>query len=154
MLTVKRGGIADNLRVAIVHYWFANRRGGERVVEAIAELFPEADLFALIANPEVMAPDLRRRKITTSFLSKLPGSPRLRRYLLPLYPYALEQFDLRGYDLVISSESGPAKGVLTTSQTCHVCYCPSPMRYIWELYHEYQSENGSGRMTRQAFALV
>ncbi|MGE5111005.1 MAG: glycosyltransferase [Acidobacteriaceae bacterium] len=154
MLTVRRGGIADNLRVAIVHYWFANRRGGERVVEAIAELFPEADLFALIADPEVMAPDLRRRKITTSFLSKLPGSPRLRRYLLPLYPYALEQFDLRGYDLVISSESGPAKGVLTNSQTCHVCYCHSPMRYIWELYHEYQSENGSGRMTRQAFALI
>lgn len=144
----------NNLRVAIVHYWFANRRGGERVVEAIAELFPEADLFALIADPEVLAPDLRRRKLTTSFLQDIPASPRLRRFLLPLYPYALEQFDLRDYDLVISSESGPAKGVLTKSQTCHVCYCHSPMRYIWDLYHDYQSESGTGRMTRRAFALV
>ena len=154
MLKTQVQGPLSGMRVAIVHYWFANRRGGERVVEAIAELFPGADLFALVADPEVMAPDLKRRKLTTSFLQNVPASPRLRRFLLPLYPYALEQFDLRDYDLVISSESGPAKGVLTKSQTCHICYCHSPMRYIWDLYHDYQQGNGAGRITRQVFAAV
>lgn len=128
------------LRVAIVHYWFVSRRGGERVIEAIADLFPQADLYFLLYDPEALPPSLQGRQIHASFLQSLPGRKRLHRHLLPLYPLALEQFDLRNYDLVISSESGPAKGVITSAQTCHVCYCHSPMRYLWDMYHDYRSD--------------
>jgi len=126
-----------SLRVAIVHYWFVGRAGGEHVVEALADMFPQADLFTLIAKPEVMAPSLRRRKLTTSFLQKIPFVHKFHRHTFLLQPFALEQFDLSGYDLVISSESGPAKGVLTSPATLHVCYCHSPMRYIWDMYAKY-----------------
>src|SRR5579871_3566960 len=120
------------LRVAIVHYYLLDRCGGELVVEALCDIFPQADLFALIARPESMSPILRSRKLTTSFLQRVPLAQRFYRHLLMLQPLALEQFDLRGYDLVLSSESGPAKGVLTSPGTLHVCYCHSPMRYIWD----------------------
>ena len=127
-----------NLRVAIIHYWFVGRAGGEKVVEALAEVFPQADLFALVANREVLAPVLQTRALQTSFLQQVPGARKFHRHFLFLQAIALEQFDLSGYDLVISSESGPAKGVLTSSRTCHVCYCHSPMRYIWEMYPSYR----------------
>jgi glycosyltransferase involved in cell wall biosynthesis len=142
------------MRVAIVHYWLLNRRGGERVVEALCELFPQADIFTLVANPEALSPALRTHKLTTSFLQKVPGSRKLHRHMLPLYPLALEQFDMRGYDLVISSESGPAKGVLVGPETCHICYCHTPMRYIWDFYHEYKSRSGLGVMRKGIFALT
>lgn len=124
------------------------------MVEAIAEMFPQADLFALVADREALSPALRQHSLTTSFLQRLPQSTRLHRYLLPLYPLAVEQFDLRPYDLVISSESGPAKGVLTGTQTYHVCYCHSPMRYLWDFYQQYRLENGLGRISRLAFSLT
>jgi len=142
------------LRIAIVHYWFVNRRGGERVVEVLAEMFPQADLFSLIVNPEKAPPALRERGIKTSFLQNLPGSNRWHRHLLPLYPMALEQFDLSEYDLVLSSESGPAKGVLTNSRTCHVCYCHSPMRYLWDFYHGYRDGQSLGMFSRPVFSLA
>jgi glycosyltransferase involved in cell wall biosynthesis len=144
----------SELRVAIVHYWFVSRRGGERVVEAIAEVFPQADIFTLVADRNRMAPALREHKLTMSLVQKIPGSTRWHRHLLPLYPYALEQFDLRGYDLVISSESGPAKGVLTGADTCHICYCHSPMRYIWDMYHDYMGENGNRGLKRAIFSFA
>jgi len=128
-----------HLRIAIVHYWLVTHRGGERVVEEIAGMFPQADLFSLVVDWKTLSKSLRHRSITTSFLQSLPGSWRLHRKLLPLYPLALEQFDLSRYDLVLSSESGPAKGVLTSSNTCHVCYCHSPMRYLWDFYHRSRS---------------
>jgi len=147
-------GSLANARVAIVHYWFVSHRGGERVVESIAAMFPQADLFALLVDPETLPDSLRRRSLQTSFLQKIPGSHRWHRHLLPLYPLALEQFDLSGYDLVISSESGPAKGVLTSAHTCHVCYCHSPMRYLWDFHHRYQHAAGFGLLTRPAFSLA
>jgi glycosyltransferase involved in cell wall biosynthesis len=141
-------------RVAIVHYWFVSHRGGERVAEAIAEMFPGADLFSLVVDPNSIPDSLRQRTLKTSFLQGIPGSKRWHRHLLPLYPLALEQFDLSGYDLVISSESGPAKGVLTSAGTCHVCYCHSPMRYLWDFYHRYQNGRNFGFWSRPAFALA
>lgn len=128
----------SHLRVAIVHYWFIGRAGGEKVVEAFAELFPQADLFCLVADHSKLAPILQNRKLQTSFLQRMPGAKKFHRHFLFLQPLALEQFDLSGYDLVISSESGPAKGVITPSRTCHLCYCHSPMRYIWEMYPQYR----------------
>jgi glycosyltransferase involved in cell wall biosynthesis len=128
----------SNLRVAIVHYWFVGRAGGERVVEALAELFPQADLFSLVANRATLAPVLQNRKLHLSFLQNIPGATRFHRQFLLLQPIALEQFDLSEYDLVISSESGPAKGIITSPKTCHICYCHSPMRYIWDMYPHYK----------------
>lgn len=129
----------SKLRIAIVHYWFVSRAGGERVVEALADLFPQADLYSLVADKTTLAPSLQDRKLKTSFLQKVPGAKKFHRHFLFLQPLALEQFDLSGYDLVISSESGPAKGVITSHKTCHICYCHSPMRYIWDMYPQYKS---------------
>ena len=132
----------SKLRVAIVHYWFIGRAGGERIVEALAEIFPQADLFSLVADRSTLAPILQGRKLQTSFLQRVPGAKKFHRHFLFLQPLALEQFDLSDYDLVISSESGPAKGVITSSKTCHICYCHSPMRYIWDMYPEYRRSMG------------
>ncbi len=142
------------MRVALVHYWFVGRRGGERVVEALCELFPQADLFALVADRKTLSPELQQRKLTTSFLQSLPGSRKWHRHMLPLYPLAVEQFDLRGYDLVISTESGPAKGVLTAPETCHICYCFTPMRYLWNFYQEYKNGSGLGPVRKAVFGLT
>ena len=142
------------LRIAIVHYWFVNRRGGERVVAALAEMFPNADFYALVVDPDKVPTALCGRTITTSFLQNVPGGKRWYRHLIPLYPIALEQFDLSGYDLVLSSESGPAKGVLTHSRTCHVCYCHSPMRYLWDFYHRYKDDQSMGLFSRPVFSLA
>lgn len=112
-------------------------RGGEQVVEALCRLLPEADLFTLFYDPDRVSPFLRSHKVTTSFLNPWR---RYYRSLLPLMPMALEHMDLREYDLVVSSESGPAKGVLTSSRAKHICYCHSPMRYLWDLYPAYVHE--------------
>jgi glycosyltransferase involved in cell wall biosynthesis len=143
-------GALSGLRVAIVHYWFTAYGGGERVVESLSEIFPQADIFALVANRDEIPLALRKHSVVDSFVSRIPGAKRWYRNFLPLYPIALEQFDLSGYDLVISSESGPAKGVITSPQTCHICYCHSPMRYIWDLYHE--SRRSMNPVTRAIFS--
>jgi glycosyltransferase involved in cell wall biosynthesis len=137
------------MRVAIVHYWLLNRRGGEAVLEALCRLLPDADLFTLFYDPERVSPAIRARRITASFLNPLR---RHYRSLLPLMPMALEHFDLRGYDLVISSESGPAKGVLVPSGARHICYCHTPMRYLWDLYPAYLHEWTHPRWKRALMA--
>jgi glycosyltransferase involved in cell wall biosynthesis len=135
------------MRAAIVHYWLLNRRGGEKVVDALCRLLPGADVFTLFCDPATLSPELRARNITTSFLNPWR---RWYRSLLPLMPMALESFDLRGYDLVVSSESGPAKGVITSSGTRHICYCHTPMRYLWDLYPAYRNEWTRSRWKRAA----
>ena len=141
------------MRVALVHYWLVARRGGERVLEALAEMFPQADIFTLVFDPDCLPAPLRSHRIQASFLQKLPGAKRHYRKLMPLFPLALEQLRVDGYDLVISSESGPAKGVITSASTCHICYCHSPMRYLWDLYHVYRNSRGVGPLTRTVFSL-
>jgi glycosyltransferase involved in cell wall biosynthesis len=146
--------LLSSLRVAIVHYWFVTFRGGERVVEVLADTFPQADIFAMVLDPKALPPLLRSRKFTTSFLQKVPGIRRHYKKFLPLFPLALEQFKLDDYDLVISSESGPAKGVLTGPHTCHICYCHTPMRYVWDMYHQYRAKKGMGIVSRSVFHLA
>lgn len=141
------------LRVAIVHHWFVRQGGGENFVACLGALFPQADLFALTARPEGVPESLRGRKLTTSWLQRIPGSRRWHRLFLPLFPLALEQFDLAEYDLVLSSDSGPAKGVITGTRTCHICYCHSPLRYLWEMYPEYRRSAPLGSIGRAIFAL-
>lgn len=141
-----------DLKVAIVHYWFVGRGGGERVVESLCEMYPHADLFCLVAEPASMTPDLQKHRLTTSFLQQIPGARRWYRQLLPLYPLAVEQLDLSNYDLVLSSESGPAKGILPPASACHICYCHSPMRYLWDFYPRYRGSMGF--LAGRAFALT
>lgn len=127
-------------RVAIVHYWLVSMRGGERVLERLLGLYPQADVFTHVYDPTRVSARIREAHVTTTFVDSLPFSKRLYQYYLPLMPMALEQLDLTGYDLVISSESGPAKGVITSPSALHVCYCHSPMRYLWDHYHLYRKD--------------
>src|SRR5262249_7960091 len=108
-----------------------------------------ADIFTLFCDPATLSPELRRHRITTSFLDPMR---RWHRSLLPLMPMALESFDLRGYDLVISSESGPAKGVIAPSTAHHICYCETPMRYLGDLYPAYRRDWTKSRLKRAAMA--
>ena len=133
------------MRVAIVHYWLLGMRGGERVVESLCRLLPEADIFTLFYDPSRTSGAIRAHRVTASYLNPLR---RYYRSLLPLMPSALESFDLRPYDLVISSESGPAKGVLVSSAARHICYCHTPMRYLWELYPAYLNQWTRNPMAR------
>ena len=117
------------------------------MLAALCRLLPDADIFTLFCDEATLTPELRKHKITTSFLNP---ARRWYRELLPLMPMALESFDMRGYDLVISSESGPAKGVITQSSARHICYCHTPMRYLWDLYPAYRNEWTGSRFKRAA----
>lgn len=134
-------------RIAIVHHWFVSWGGGEKVAETLAALFPSADIFTLLAEPETLSPLLREHRVYESRLAKFPGARSHHRNLLPLYPWAVRGFDLNDYDLVLSSDSGPMKGVAVGSNTTHICYCHSPMRYLWDQYDAYRQEmRGIARM--------
>jgi glycosyltransferase involved in cell wall biosynthesis len=125
------------LKVALVHDWLTGMRGGEKCLEAACELFPDADIFTLIHRKGTVSATIERRRIVTSFLQRFPEVHRYYRYLLPLFPAAIERFDLSGYDLVLSMSHAAAKGVIPPPEATHACYCFSPMRYIWDLYDEY-----------------
>jgi len=129
------------MKVAIVHYWLVGMRGGEKVLECLCELYPEADIFTLVVDRGKLSPTLLKHRITTSFLQKI-GGRRFYQKMLPLMPQALEAFDLSGYDLILSSEAGPAKGIIPPPDSVHICYCHSPMRYIWDLYPQYYRKSG------------
>ena len=125
------------MKVAIVHYWLVNMRGGEKVLKALLELFPGADIFTHVYDPDSMPADITSHNVHTSYIQKLPFAKRMYQKYMPLMPNALCDFNLQDYDLVISSESGPAKGVVPNPDAYHICYCHSPMRYLWDMYHEY-----------------
>ena len=113
-------------------------RGGEKVLEALCELFPDADLFTLVHVPGTVSPAIERHRIQTSFVQRLPGAARLYRHYLPLFPLAIEQFDLDGYDLVISTQ--PLRGEVggdAAGRARHLCYCLTPMRYAWDQFDAY-----------------
>jgi glycosyltransferase involved in cell wall biosynthesis len=125
------------MKIALIHYWLVGNRGGEKVLEQLAEHFPAADLFTHVYDPSVVPESIRRLNIRTTFIQKLPFAKKLYKHYLPLMPLALRQLDLSGYDLIISSESGPAKGIRKPPGATHICYCHTPMRYLWDLSDEY-----------------
>lgn len=133
------------MRVAIVHYWLVAMRGGEAVLEELLKLYPDADVFTHVADRERLTGTLATREITETSISRLPGARRHYQKYLALMPRALEELDLSGYDLVISSESGPAKGVIVPPTARHLCYVHSPMRYIWDHYPSYAARLGPVR---------
>src|SRR6202158_1548512 len=134
------------MKVAIIHYWLVGMRGGEKVIEALCEMYPQADIFTHVYVPEMVSDRIRQHRVIPTFINALPRAAKMYKTYLPLMPLALEQIDLSGYDLIISSESGPAKGIIPPSDAIHVCYCHTPMRYIWNMYHQYR--NGAGRLAR------
>ncbi len=139
------------MKVAIVHEWLETYAGSERVVEQFLELFPGADLFAVCDFlPERERAFLKGVVPVTSFIQRLPRAQRLFRYYLGLMPLAVEQFDLSAYDLVLSSSHAVAKGVLTGPATLHLSYVHSPMRYAWDLQHQYLRQAGLDRGVKGA----
>lgn len=130
------------MRVAIVHYWLLRMRGGEKVVEAFCELYPDADIYTHVYDERGVSETIRRHKVRTTFIGRLPNAKKWYQRYLPFMPTALEALDLTAYDLVISSEAGPAKGVITRPDALHVCYVHSPMRYLWDQYHAYRKDAG------------
>lgn len=133
----------EKLKVAIVHEWFVDYSGSERVVEQLLNIFPQADLFAQVDFlPDDLRGFIQHKPVTTSFIQKLPGARKHYRGYLPLMPLAIEQFDMTGYDLVISSNHAVAKGVITGPDQLHISYVYSPIRYAWDLTHQYLRESG------------
>lgn len=147
-----------NLRIAIVHDWLTGMRGGEAILDVICELFPQADLFTLLQTDFKMSSNiLNGRQVKTSFLQSLMRLPRFRsgyRSLLPLFPKAIEGFDLAAYDLVLSNSTCVAKGVTVGRNTKHLSYISSPMRYIWDMYDEYFGPGKSSTLVTLAASLV
>ena len=129
-------------KVAIVHYWLVNMRGGEKALESLLDIYPEADVFTNVYDPKAISEKINSRKISTTYINKLPFAKKMYQKYMPLMPNALKELDLSEYDLVISSESGPAKGVVVSPNAYHICYCHTPMRYCWDMYHEYFAKSG------------
>ena len=139
-------GDSPDVRTAIVHEWLTNYAGSERVVEQLLHLRPDADLYALV---DFLRDDQRAfvggRRATTSFIQRLPGARKHFRQYLPLMPMAVEQFDLSGHDVIVSSNHAVAKGVIVGPDQLHVSYVHSPIRYAWDLQHQYLAESGLDR---------
>ncbi len=125
------------MKVAIVHYWLVTMRGGEKVLEELCKLFPEADIYTNVYVPEKISDTIKSHKIFTTKINSWPLAKKMYQKYMPFMPKALMELDLTSYDLIISSESGPAKGVCPAPQAFHICYCHTPMRYLWDMYHEY-----------------
>lgn len=130
------------MKVAIIQEWLVTVGGSDKVTKAILDVFPDADIYTLVAKKEICDElGIPWEKVHTSFVQKMPLGTKKHRAYLPLFPFAIEQFDLRGYDVVISSSHCVAKGVLTKEDQLHICYCHSPIRYVWDMYNEYLEES-------------
>ena len=130
-------------KVALIHYWLVGMRGGEKVLEALCRMYPNADIFTHVYDPRGISETIKRHKIIETSVGRLPFAKTMYQKYLPFMPRALEEVDLTGYDLVISSEAGPAKGVIVPPDAFHLCYTHSPMRYLWDQYHVYLESAGT-----------
>jgi glycosyltransferase involved in cell wall biosynthesis len=134
------------MQVALIHDWLTGMRGGERALLAFCEMFPDADLYTLVQVPGATDPIIEKRRVRTSPIQYLPFPGRLYRHYLPLFPIAIEQFDLDGYDLVLSTSHCVAKSVVVPGRARHVCYCLTPMRYAWDQFDAYFGQERVGRL--------
>ncbi len=128
------------MRVALIHDWLTGMRGGEKVLEAFCERFPDAPIYTIVHRAGSVSRQIESHPIHTSFVQRLPGGVGSYQRYLPLLPAAIERFDLRGYDLVLSTSHCVAKGARVHPGTTHLCYCHTPMRYVWAAYEEYFGE--------------
>ena len=133
-------------KIAVVHEWLVDHSGSEKVLEQILRVYPDADLFSVVEFlPDDLKYYIQHKKVTTTFVQRLPFARKHYRNYLPLMPLAVEQLDVSAYDIVISNSHAVAKGVITSSDQLHLCYCHSPIRYAWDLYHQYLREAGLTR---------
>ncbi len=151
MRLAPRGG---ELRVALVHDWLTGMRGGEKVLLSLARMFPDAPVYTLLHVPLSVDPEIEARQIHTTFLQHLPGIARSYRSYLPLFPAAAATLRLDAYDLVISSSHCVVKSVRTRPDATHVCYCHTPMRYVWDRYDDYFGSGRAAWPVRATMALV
>jgi len=142
------------VRVALVHDWLTGMRGGEKVLDVFAELFPEAELFTLVHVPGSVTPAIEARRIHASPLNRVPGISRHYRKFLPLFPALIERMRLDGFDFVLSTSSAVAKGVRPAPGARHVSYVHSPMRYVWDRYDDYFGPGRADWITRAAMRLL
>ena len=133
-------------RVALVHDWLTGMRGGEKVLASLCRIFPDAPILTLVHAPGTTPVIEEGRRIRTSVVQLIPGVSRFYRHMLPLFPMAIEGFDLDDVDLVISTSHCAAKAVVPAGRACHVCYCHSPMRYAWDQFDAYFGEERVGRL--------
>ena len=139
------------MKIALVQDWLTESGGAEKVFAALYQLFPEADVYTLVYNDEILEKlHIPKHKVTASFIQRLPFARKKYRNYLPLFVKAIESFDLSGYDLIVSSSSCVAKGALTHAGQTHVCYCHSPVRYGWDLYFRYLDASGLNGMNPKA----
>ena len=134
------------MRIALVHDWLTGMRGGEKVLEAICEIYPDADIFTLLHVPGSVSPGIERHRIRTSFIQHVPGAAHRYRHLLPLFPLAIEQFSFDRYEAVISISHCAAKSILPGLRARHLCYCETPMRYAWDQFDAYFGAERVGRL--------
>jgi glycosyltransferase involved in cell wall biosynthesis len=142
------------VRIALVHDWLTGMRGGEQVLLSLVRLFPEAPIFTLLHVRGALHPEIEARQIHTSFIHGLPLARRHYRHYLPLFPTAIARFDLSGFDLVISSSHCVAKGVRIPYGTRHLCYCHTPMRYVWDRFDDYFGPGRVSPILRPLIALL
>lgn len=144
----------DNVKVALIHDWLVSFGGSEQVLLSLSQLFPDAPIYTSLYDKSKLPEPFHNLKVITSGLQKFPGALSRHRLMLPLMPYAFEQFDLSQYDLVISSSHACAKGVITSPYTCHISYIHSPIRYAWDLYHSYLEHEGVKGLKRKVIAYL
>jgi glycosyltransferase involved in cell wall biosynthesis len=140
------------MKTALLHYWLTNVRGGEKVLAALAEMFPQADVYTHAYVPDMMQGLLDGHRVSETFIARMPLGRAHPQAYLPLMPIASRSLNLAGYDLIVSSESGPIKGIRKPACAKHVCYCHTPMRYLWDMHDEYYRSAGlAGKISMKAF---
>ncbi len=142
------------MKVALIHDWLTGMRGGEKVLEVFCELFPRAKIFTLVHIEGSVSSVIENLPVETSFIQKLPLVKNKYRSYLPLFPAAVEKLDVSGFDLVLSSSHCVAKGVVPRPGARHICYCHTPMRYIWNMYDEYFGKGRAGPLTRRLMPVI
>ena len=142
------------MKIAIIHDWLTGMRGGEKCLEVICKLYPDADLFTLLHIPGKVSPEIESHSIHTSFIQNLPFAQSKYRYYLPLMPFAIEKFNLNEYDLILSSSHCVAKSVKPGPNSLHICYCHTPMRYIWDQFNQYFGRGKSSWLSATAMKVL
>ncbi len=142
------------MKVALIHDWLNGMRGGEKVLEALCELFPDAVIFTLFYQPDKVSSNISRHQVRASYLDKIPGMKKSYRNLLPLYPKAMEALKLDEFDLCISVSHSVAKGIRPGPNSLHICVCLTPMRYIWDRFDDYFTDGENGQIRRNIARLM
>lgn len=130
------------MKTALLHYWLTNMRGGENVLAEFCRLYPDADIYTHAYNKDRIEPPITEHTVRETMIASLPGARNNCQKYLPLMPMALARLDLSGCDLILSSESGPAKGIRKPAGAVHICYCHTPMRYLWDMFDDYYRNTG------------